>query len=264
MGLERGQLSLASTTEELLWRKGSGSGLENLNTTVGIRLDNHLSPSICKIDTNFAYKRRSLSRGLRPLVFFYVSAYLAVIKRRKCCVMGTSVRPLSRPGRFVCGSFLLYKCTKFRLEELACCCGEQQKGSAGYFVLEAISCRLPLIALTAEPGTVQLDCSPVITLATSSHALPFKTNRRALQIGRQSFLKVSSGAKRWEKERCSPIVGRGQGIHCKGIEIREMYRISYLEGIPGRPCALVVRVPDCRTEFYCAYCVLQTEFINVR
>jgi hypothetical protein len=36
MGLERGPLSLVSTTEELLERKGSGSGLETENTAVGI------------------------------------------------------------------------------------------------------------------------------------------------------------------------------------------------------------------------------------
>jgi hypothetical protein len=34
VGLERGSLSLVSTTEELLGRKSSGSGLETENTAV--------------------------------------------------------------------------------------------------------------------------------------------------------------------------------------------------------------------------------------
>jgi hypothetical protein len=37
VGLERGPLSLISTLEELLERKRSFSGLENLDTAVGIR-----------------------------------------------------------------------------------------------------------------------------------------------------------------------------------------------------------------------------------
>jgi hypothetical protein len=35
VGLERGPLTLVSATEELLGRKGSGSGLENRDTAVG-------------------------------------------------------------------------------------------------------------------------------------------------------------------------------------------------------------------------------------
>jgi hypothetical protein len=48
MGLERGPISLVSTTEELLERKNSGSGLKNENTAVGIRHADHLTPSIRK------------------------------------------------------------------------------------------------------------------------------------------------------------------------------------------------------------------------
>jgi hypothetical protein len=48
MGLERGPLSLVSTTEELLVRKGSGSGLEKENTVVGIRHADHVAPPIRK------------------------------------------------------------------------------------------------------------------------------------------------------------------------------------------------------------------------
>jgi hypothetical protein len=48
VGLERGPLSLVSTTEELLGRKRSGSGLEIYNTAVGIRHANHVVPSIRK------------------------------------------------------------------------------------------------------------------------------------------------------------------------------------------------------------------------
>jgi hypothetical protein len=46
MGLERGPLSLVSTTEELLGRKSSGSGLENRE--YGIRHADHVAPSIRK------------------------------------------------------------------------------------------------------------------------------------------------------------------------------------------------------------------------
>jgi hypothetical protein len=48
VGLERGPLSLVSTTEELLGRKSSGSGLESENTAVGIPHADNAAPSICK------------------------------------------------------------------------------------------------------------------------------------------------------------------------------------------------------------------------
>jgi hypothetical protein len=46
VGLERGPLSLVSTTEELLGRKSSGSCLETENTAVGICHADHVAPSI--------------------------------------------------------------------------------------------------------------------------------------------------------------------------------------------------------------------------
>jgi hypothetical protein len=49
VGLERGPLSLMSTTEELLERNNMGSGLEIENTAVGIRHADHVAPSISKI-----------------------------------------------------------------------------------------------------------------------------------------------------------------------------------------------------------------------
>jgi hypothetical protein len=48
MCLERRPLSLVSTTEELLGRNSSGSGLENRESTVGIRHADHVAPSIRK------------------------------------------------------------------------------------------------------------------------------------------------------------------------------------------------------------------------
>jgi hypothetical protein len=63
VGLERGPVSLVSTTEELLERKSSGSGLETEITAVGdpsrwLRD----TPLFEKVGTNLADKRRSLGR----------------------------------------------------------------------------------------------------------------------------------------------------------------------------------------------------------
>jgi hypothetical protein len=63
VGLERGPLSLVSTTEELLGRKSSGSSLENRD--YGRRDPSRWpcdSPLSAKVGTSFADKRRSLSR----------------------------------------------------------------------------------------------------------------------------------------------------------------------------------------------------------
>jgi hypothetical protein len=61
VGLERVPLSLVSTTEELLGRNSSGSGLDSRE--YGIRHADHVASSIRKkVGTNFACKRRSLDR----------------------------------------------------------------------------------------------------------------------------------------------------------------------------------------------------------
>jgi hypothetical protein len=60
MGLERGPLSLVSTTEELLDKKSSGSCLESENTAVGIRHLTTWHPLPAKVGNHFANKRRSL------------------------------------------------------------------------------------------------------------------------------------------------------------------------------------------------------------
>jgi hypothetical protein len=63
VSLERGPLSLVSTTEELLGRNSSGSGQETEITAVGDPLpllrDIRLSANV---GTNFADNRRSLGR----------------------------------------------------------------------------------------------------------------------------------------------------------------------------------------------------------
>jgi hypothetical protein len=48
VGLERGPLSLVSTTEELLGRNSKGSGLEIREYCIGIRHADHVAPPIRK------------------------------------------------------------------------------------------------------------------------------------------------------------------------------------------------------------------------
>jgi hypothetical protein len=63
VGLERGPLSPVNTTEKLLGRNSSGSGLETENTAVGIRNADHVAASIFKkVGTNVSDKQRSLGR----------------------------------------------------------------------------------------------------------------------------------------------------------------------------------------------------------
>jgi hypothetical protein len=62
MGLERGPLSLVSTTEELLDRKVAAPVYKTEITAVGICHADHVAPSIRKSWRHFADKRRSLGR----------------------------------------------------------------------------------------------------------------------------------------------------------------------------------------------------------
>jgi hypothetical protein len=83
VGLELGPLNLVSTTEELLERKGSGSGLESRDYSCREPprwlLDISLSE---KVDTNFDDKRlsfgqySSLSRTKATELFFFLFLYV--------------------------------------------------------------------------------------------------------------------------------------------------------------------------------------------
>jgi hypothetical protein len=62
LGLEWGPLSLVSTIEELLEKKGSGFSLEIENTAVGDPLQSPRGTLSTKVGFNFADKWRSLGR----------------------------------------------------------------------------------------------------------------------------------------------------------------------------------------------------------
>jgi hypothetical protein len=67
VGLERGPLGLVRINEELPEWKSSGSGSrKSRSTAVAIHCADHVTPSVRKFGTNFAYNRRSLGRGLKP------------------------------------------------------------------------------------------------------------------------------------------------------------------------------------------------------
>jgi hypothetical protein len=64
VGLERGPLSLVSTTEELRGRKSHGSGLQSREYGLGIRHADHVAPSIRKTLALTALTSGSLSVGI--------------------------------------------------------------------------------------------------------------------------------------------------------------------------------------------------------
>jgi hypothetical protein len=65
VGLERGTLSLVSTTEELLDRKVAAPVYKTENTAVGIRHTHHVAPFIRK-SWQSLLRQAAVARGLRP------------------------------------------------------------------------------------------------------------------------------------------------------------------------------------------------------
>jgi hypothetical protein len=63
VGLERGPLSLVSTTEELLDRKVAAPVQKTVNTAVGIRHADHVAPSIRK-DWQSLRRQAAVSRSV--------------------------------------------------------------------------------------------------------------------------------------------------------------------------------------------------------
>jgi hypothetical protein len=62
VGLERGPLSLVSTTEELLGRNVAAPVLKTENTSIGIRHTDHVAQMSAKFGTNISDKWPSLGR----------------------------------------------------------------------------------------------------------------------------------------------------------------------------------------------------------
>jgi hypothetical protein len=86
VGMERGPLSLVSTTEELLGTKSNGSGLESREYGLWIRHADHVAPSIRKVWHLLRQQAAvappvEFARGLRPrnLVF-------SLIIGINCCI----------------------------------------------------------------------------------------------------------------------------------------------------------------------------------
>jgi hypothetical protein len=72
VGLERRPLNLVSTTEELLERKSSGSGLEKSRLRPGIRRADYVTPLYPQ---KLALRRQgAVARGLRPGSLFWYNA----------------------------------------------------------------------------------------------------------------------------------------------------------------------------------------------
>jgi hypothetical protein len=90
VGLERGPLSLVSTTEELLDRKVAASVYKTENTAVGIRHADHVAPSIRKswqpLRRQAAVARSvQFARGLRPWSLVFLVSLLTSLTETTSC-----------------------------------------------------------------------------------------------------------------------------------------------------------------------------------
>jgi hypothetical protein len=112
VGLERGPLSLVSTTEELLGSNSSGSGLESREYGLGIRHADHVAPSIRKKLALTSLTNGGLSVGIVRLrteatefLYIYIYIYIYIL---------IGVQTIHRSKLRMTESLCAFKCKRFR------------------------------------------------------------------------------------------------------------------------------------------------------
>jgi hypothetical protein len=103
VGLERGPLSLVSTTEELLGKESSGSDLESREYAVGIRHADHVAPSIRKKLALTSLTSGGCSVGIVRLrieatEFSFCYLYLFCLENRDYCRRRSAALTMRQPS----------------------------------------------------------------------------------------------------------------------------------------------------------------------